>query len=61
MFEVCDDGLDIYQWLIACGIGSTVLLINLLIKFIPDRFTPAIGKDTVFDRKEMENNRPAAA
>lgn len=59
VFEVCDDGLDIYQWLIAFGIGTTVLFINFFIKFIPDRFTPAIGRDRVFDQREVAAGRTA--
>lgn len=59
VFEVCSTGLAWEQWLIAFAIGSTVLVINLLIKFIPDRFTPSnFGKDTVFNNREEAAGRP---
>jgi hypothetical protein len=59
VFEVCDEGLSIEQWGIAFGIGCTVLFINFFIKFIPDRFTPAIGRDRVFDAREVAAGRTA--
>lgn len=59
VFEVCSTGLAWEQWLISFAIGSTVLVVNLLIKFIPDRFTPSnFGKDTVFNNREEEAGRP---
>jgi len=54
VFEVCDDGLHWQQWLIAAAISCTVIIINALIKFIPDRFTPSMGKDMVFEERERK-------
>lgn len=45
------------QWLIALGISLTVILVDALTKLIPDRFTYAIGKDTVFDKREIAAGR----
>jgi len=59
VFEVCPDGLGLYQWFISFGIGCTVLIINFFIKFLPDRFTPAIGRDRVFDAREIAAGRSA--
>lgn len=61
VFEVCPDGLTIIQWLISVGLGFTVLIINFLIKFIPDRATPAMGRDRVFDAEEVKNGRKVEA
>lgn len=51
---MCDDGLHWQQWLIAAAISCTVIIINALIKFIPDRFTPSMGKDMVFEEREKK-------
>merc|ERR1711957_864559 len=61
VFEVCPDGLTIVQWAISVGLGSTVLFINFLIKFIPDRATPAMGRDRVFDAAEVKAGRTVEA
>jgi len=61
VFEVCPDGLTIVQWAISVGLGSTVLFINFLIKFIPDRATPAMGRDRVFDAAEVKAGRAVEA
>jgi len=57
VFEVCPDGLHWKQWIVSIVIGFTVLIINFLIKFLPDRITPAIGRDRVFDAREKEAGR----
>lgn len=45
------------QWLICLGVSLTVMIVDFVTKFIPDRFTYAVGKDTVFDRREIEAGR----
>merc|ERR1719272_1791554 len=57
VFEVCPDGLHWMQWVISILIGLTVIFINFFIKFLPDRITPAIGRDRVFDAREKEAGR----
>lgn len=52
-------GLHWTQWLIAFVISLTIWLIDLVIKLIPDRFTYAVGKDTVFDEREEKAGRKA--
>lgn len=58
VFEVHDNGLAWEQWLIAAAISLTVLIINFIVKFIPDRFTPQMGQDTPFNKREVAANRP---
>lgn len=41
------------QWCIGLGIAFTVFIVDALAKSIPDRMTYAIGKDTVFDKREI--------
>jgi len=48
------------QWLIAIVISFTVFIIDALTKLIPDRFTYAVGKDTVFDKRELAAGREPA-
>jgi len=57
VFEVCPDGLHWMQWVVSFLIGLTVIFINFFIKFLPDRITPAIGRDRVFDAREKEAGR----
>lgn len=42
------------QWVIGLAISCTVFFVDALIKLIPDRFTYAIGHDSVFDRNEKK-------
>jgi len=49
------------QWAIGAGISFTVFIVDALSKLIPDRFTYAIGKDTVFDKREITAGRNAEA
>lgn len=46
------------QWLIGLAISFTVFFVDFVTKFIPDRFTYAVGRDTVFDKREIEAGRP---
>lgn len=52
-------GLAWEQWLIAFLASLTIWLIDLLVKCIPDRFTYAVGKDSVFDEREKKAGRQA--
>jgi len=47
------------QWLIAVAISFTVFFVDALTKLIPDRFTYAVGRDTVFDKRELAAGRSA--
>lgn len=49
------------QWLICAAISFTVFIIDALTKLIPDRFTYAVGKDTVFDKREIAAGRAPEA
>lgn len=51
VFQVHKDGLDLNQWLIAVSIASTVIIVNAILKFVPDSMAPSIGKDSVYERK----------
>lgn len=57
VFEVHNEGLTPIQWLEALGIACSQFIIDFLTKFIPDRMTPAMGQDTVFDKREIEAGR----
>lgn len=50
VFKVEPLGLE--QWLMALGISITVFFVDAVIKLVPDRFTYAIGKDSVFAARE---------
>jgi hypothetical protein len=39
-------------------IALTQFLCDFLVKFIPDRFTPAMGADSVFNAREVAAARP---
>lgn len=49
------------QWAICVVVSLTVFIIDAIVKCIPDRFTYAIGRDTVFDRREVAAGRKAEA
>jgi len=51
VFVCCLDGLDMVQWLMAIAVGTTSLILNVILKFIPDDLPciPQIGQDSVFD------------
>lgn len=55
VFKVSPLGWE--QWLICLGVSLTVFIIDAITKLIPDRFTYAIGRDTVFDRREVAAGR----
>jgi Ca2+ transporting ATPase len=58
VFVVSPDGLDGAQWGICFAIGVTSIIVNFVLKFIPDWFCFKLGTDTVDDRRK---ERAAAA
>ncbi len=44
-------GLDGSQWGITFGLGLTSLVVDFILKFIPDWVVPKVGKDSVDDRR----------
>ena len=51
------EALSWEQWAIGFGIACTVFVVDAVAKLIPDRFTYAVGKDSVFDKREIAANR----
>lgn len=51
MFVVCQEGLTLEQWGISVAIGSSVFIVNAILKCLPDWITPSLGNDTVFNRR----------
>jgi len=49
------------QWAIGLGISLTVFIVDAATKSIPDRYTYAVGKDTVFDKREIAAGRAPEA
>lgn len=51
VFVCCLDGLDGVQWGMAIAVGFTSIIINFLLKLIPDSAIciPQIGQDSVYD------------
>jgi hypothetical protein len=39
-------------------IASTQFICDFIVKFIPDRATPAMGADSVFNEREVAAGRP---
>lgn len=58
IFEVHIEGLHVYQWIQALLIALTQFIIDFIAKFIPDRMTPPMGADSVFDKREQKEGRP---
>lgn len=53
-FRLSDYGLDMTQHIIATVLALSVFIINALCKCIPDRWSPQLGKDSVYDRAEAK-------
>lgn len=51
VFVCHENGLDLVQWALAIAVGFTSIIINALLKGIPDGFCPKIGQDTVDDKR----------
>lgn len=58
IFEVHTEGLVWQQWIEALLIALTQFIIDFAAKFIPDRMTPAMGADSVFNKREEAAGRP---
>ena len=43
--------MDGKQWAIAFGIGLTTLVVDVILKIVPDWLFPKLGKDSVDDRR----------
>jgi hypothetical protein len=39
------DGLTATQWGICVGVGAASLIVNFLLKFVPDKFWPTMGEE----------------
>lgn len=52
VFVVSPDGLDGVQWGMCIAIGFTGIIVNLILKFIPDWFCFKLGMDSVDDRRK---------
>jgi Ca2+-transporting ATPase len=59
VFVCCEDGLDGVQWAMAIVVGLTSIVINFLLKLIPDGCCPLIGQDTV-DEKRIADKKAKA-
>lgn len=51
MFVVCEKGLTLEQWGLSAAIGSSVFIVNAILKCLPDWIAPSLGNDTVFNRR----------
>ena len=51
VFNCSPDGLDGKQWAIVFGLGITSMIVDFVLKFIPDWVVPKVGKDSVDDRR----------
>lgn len=56
VFVVARDGLAWHQWLICIGIGLTVLPLDFIIKFIPDKVCWDLSKKKRPDYESVEEN-----
>lgn len=39
------NGLTTMQWVMSCALGAASLLINLILKFVPEKFFPTMGDE----------------
>jgi len=53
-FRLSPHGLSMIQHGEAVVVALSVFIVNALIKFIPDRWAPSLGKDSVFERREAK-------
>jgi len=59
-FHLHPDGLSMEQHALCIGVSLSVLLFNMLLKFLPDDVAPLLGKDSV-DLVRTEAKRAALA
>ena len=60
-FKLHPKGLSWEQHVLCIGVSLTVLLCNLLLKFLPDDVAPLLGKDSVDAVRVAMRNRDRAA
>lgn len=53
-FRISPRGLDPIQHAMAILVALSVFIVNAILKFVPDRYAPQLGKDSVFDRNEAK-------
>ena len=53
-FRLTPDGLTNEQHIYATVLALSVFIVNALIKCVPDRFSPKLGEDSVFERAEAK-------
>merc|ERR1719498_1304442 len=51
MFVVNSNGLAPIQWAYSLIISISVIVVDFILKFVPDTVTPSLGQDSVFNRK----------
>lgn len=51
MFVVATDGLAPIQWAYSIAISFSVLFVNLILKCVPDKCSPYLGQDSVYNEK----------
>ena len=58
VFVCCLDGLDGIQWLMAFCLGFSSIIVNVLLKLLPDDFCPKLGQDSVDARRIAAKKNP---
>ena len=53
-FKLSTKGLSTEQHIIACSASLVVFIFNFILKFVPDRFAPSLGHDSVFEAAEKK-------
>jgi hypothetical protein len=53
------DGLTMMQWVITVCIGASSLIINLIFKFVPEKFFPVMGDENEDDVKAAKDDYKA--
>ena len=53
-FRISPYGLSWEQHVLAIVAALSVFIVNFILKFVPDRFGPSLGQDSVFDRNERK-------
>jgi len=50
------NGLTSFQWIISVAIGAISLFINLILKFVPEKFFPTMGDENQDDVEAAKND-----
>lgn len=59
VMKVHPDGLSGTQWGEAIGFALTILIVDIVLKFLPDDIVPKLGQDSVDDRRLAEKRAKA--